>query len=127
MLAKANPCSPVCSSASFGNRLEHGAGVDQLTAMVHGAFQQSLESPFRRGRDPPGMPAEPRRTSRLVRMVAFSGRDETVDAANLRRLSRSVRCPARIRCEQLAGRFGPSAVDAWPERTDAVLTELSGR
>jgi hypothetical protein len=60
-------------------------------------------------------------------MVAFRARDETVDAANLRRLSRPVRCAARDTVRTTCHAFGPWAVGAWLELTDVILTELSGR
>jgi hypothetical protein len=96
--------------------------------MAHGALQQSLESLRRFVEDGiRGMPVEPRRTSRLVRMVAFRARDETVDAATCVVFPGLSRCAAWIRCEDLGTRFGPSAVGAWPVLTDAILTELSGQ
>ena len=74
--------------------------------MVHGALQQSLESLRRFVEDGiPGMPAEPRRTSRLVRMVAFRARDETVDAATCFVFPGLSRCAAWIRCEDLGHAF----------------------
>jgi len=68
------------------------------------------------------MQARPRRTSRLVRLVAFRARDGTVDAATSVVLSGVL--PGYGARNSHA--FRPWAVDAWPELTDAILTELSG-
>jgi hypothetical protein len=91
----------------------------------YGAFQQSLESLRRFDEDE--ITWDTSRASRELEAGPNGGLrrgDETVDAANRRWPFRSVRCGARIRCEELAMRFGLWAVGAWPERTDAILTEL---
>jgi hypothetical protein len=59
-------------------------------------------------------------------MVAFRALDETVDAAtSVVFPGLPVCCPDTVRGTRHA--FSPCAVDAWPELTDAILTELSGR